>query len=219
MVLGLFRIGQDVVRLSPAVQVLAIIGGTLISEDLTCISVGTLIQHHKVPWLRGVAACFLGIYIGDLTFFFLGRFAGSRLLKLRFFSRALGEERLKKFGEWFDRKPWAAIMACRFLPGIRVPLYLAVGALSHRTKAFFWWTCFFAFVWTPALIGVVVLLGDAITGPLEFIFGNGWWTIPLTILVVFGIVKLVILLSTSEGRSKLKGWATRPFHLSKEPGH
>ncbi len=208
---GILHLGREVVRLPPAVQVLAIVGSTLISEDVTCITVGTLIQHHKISWLRGGAACFLGIYAGDLTTFFLGRFAGSRLLKFRFFSRALGEQRLKEFGEWFDRKPWAAIMACRFLPGIRVPLYLSVEALSHRTRAFFWWTCFFAFVWTPGLIGSVVLLGDAITGPLEFVFGRGWWTIPLTIAVIVAIVKLAILLSTGEGRNKLKGWFKRPF--------
>jgi membrane protein DedA with SNARE-associated domain len=208
-IFGIFHIGHNLVRLSPTAQVLTIVGCTLISEDVTCITTGTLIQHHEVPWLRGGAACFLGIYIGDLFFFFLGRFAGSRLLKLHFFSRSLGEQRLKGFGEWFDKKPWAAIMACRFLPGLRVPLYLSVGALSHRTKAFFGWTCFFAFVWTPALIGVVVLLGDAIAGPLEFVFGKGWWTIPVTILLILGIVKLVILLSTSEGRSKLKGWVIR----------
>ena len=114
------------VQLAPALQVLAIIAGTLISEDLTCITVGTLIHHHKIGWMLGGVSCFLGIYIGDLLFFFLGRLAGQRLLRMRFFSRSLGEQRLRQFGEWFDRRPWAAIMACRFLPGIRVPLYLAV---------------------------------------------------------------------------------------------
>ena len=214
--LWFLHIGQDVAKLPPGVQEAAIVGSTLVSEDITCITIGTLIQRHKITWLRGGAACFLGIYIGDLSFFFLGRFAGARLLKLHFFSRALGEQRLKEFGEWFDKKPWAAIMACRFLPGIRVPLYLSVGALSHRTRAFFWWTCFFAFVWTPALIGAVVLLGDAITGPLEFIFGRGWWTIPLTIVVILVIVKLTITLSTTEGRGKLKRRFSRSVSTKRE---
>lgn len=200
---------EKVLDLSPVAQVFAIIGETLISEDLTCVTVGTLINEHKIPWLRGGAACFLGIYIGDLTFFFLGRVAGGRLLKYRFFSRAIGEQRLREFGQWFDRKPWAAIMACRFLPGIRVPLYVSVGAMTHRTKAFFWWTCFFACIWTPGLIGLVVLLGGAITKPLHYVFGEGWWTIPLTIFVIFALVKAVIQVSTAEGRQKIKGWFTR----------
>ena len=184
-------------------QVLAIIGGTLISEDVTCITVGMLIHHGQIPWLRSGLACFLGIYIGDLTFFFLGRLGGQKLLKLKFFSRSIGEARLKEFGQWFDRRPWAAIMACRFLPGIRVPLYLSVGALTRRTKAFFWWTCFFACIWTPALIALVVLVGDAFTRPFEWMMGEGWWSILLGIVAIYVVVRGTILLSTAEGRKKL----------------
>ena len=78
--LARFDLKKDVIHLSPAVQVVAIVGETLISEDLTCVTVGTLIHQKKLPWLRAGLACFLGIYIGDLTFFFLGRLAGQRLL-------------------------------------------------------------------------------------------------------------------------------------------
>jgi membrane protein DedA with SNARE-associated domain len=199
---------ERLVQLAPALQVLAIIAGTLISEDLTCITVGTLIHHHKIGWVLGGVSCFLGIYIGDLLFFFLGRLGGQRLLRMRFFSRSLGAERLRQFGEWFDRRPWAAIMACRFLPGIRVPLYLSVGALTRRTRAFLWWTAFFAFVWTPALIALVVLLGETF---FQRIFGRGWTGIILTIAAIYVIVRLAISLSTAEGRAKLAarfGWLT-----------
>jgi membrane protein DedA with SNARE-associated domain len=191
---------DHLVQLAPALQVLAIIAGTLISEDLTCITVGTLIHHHKIGWVLGGVSCFLGIYIGDLLFFFLGRLAGQRLLRMRFFSRSLGEARLRQFGQWFDRRPWAAIMACRFLPGIRVPLYLTVGALTRRTKAFLGWTAFFACVWTPALIALVVLLGETV---FQRLFGRGWIGIILTILAIYLIVRTAILLSTAEGRAKL----------------
>ena len=191
---------ERLVGLPPWLQVLFIIAGTLISEDLTCITVGTLIHHHQIDWRLGGVSCFLGIYIGDLLFFFLGRLGGQRLLRMRFFSRNVGTKRLEEFGAWFDRRPWAAIMACRFLPGIRVPLYLSVGALTHRTKAFFWWTCFFAFVWTPALIALVVLLGETV---FQRLFGRGWTGIILTILAIYLIVRTAILLSTADGRAKL----------------
>ena len=204
MIPALFHLSHNVVKFSPMLQILAIVGGTLISEDVTCVFVGTLIGHHEVPWLRCGLACFLGIYIGDLAFFFLGRVAGSRMLKTRFFSRTIGEERLRHFGKMFDRRPWAAIMACRVLPGIRVPLYLSMGAVTQRTRTFFFWTCLFAFVWTPALLGAVILLGDAIKRPLDFVFGSGWWTIPVTVAILVFVIKSAITLSTSEGRGKLK---------------
>src|SRR3954463_444952 len=128
---------EDLVGLPVYAQVGFIILGTLISEDLVCVAVGLLIRKHQISWWVGGTACFLGIYIGDLIFFFIGRWSGQGLMKLRFFTRGFGPERLASCGAWFDRRPWAAIAMCRILPGLRVPLYLAVGALTKRTRAFF----------------------------------------------------------------------------------
>ena len=204
-------------------QVAAIVVGTLISEDLTCIAVGMLIRQGQLSPAVGGLACFLGIYVGDLLFFLLGRLGGRGLLSLRFFTRGVGPERLKAFGAWFDRRPWAAIAMCRVMPGVRVPLYLAVGALTARTKAFFWWTCFFAFVWTPALIALVVLLGDAFVAPFEwFTGGRGWLPIGLGIASMYLVVRLAMLLATAAGREKLLNrvgrlWGRRPTHEAAEP--
>ena len=83
--LRMFHIGENLVGLHPIAQITLIVLGTLVSEDLTCISVGTLIHDHKISWLVGGASCFLGIYIGDLTFFFLGRLAGARAPEISLF--------------------------------------------------------------------------------------------------------------------------------------
>ena len=217
---GLFRVDENLLALSPTAQVIAIVGGTLISEDLTCIAVGMLIHHGKLSPALGGFSCFLGIYIGDLLFFLIGRLAGKRVLRLKFFSRSVGEDRLRAFGDWFDRRPWAAIAACRILPGLRVPLYVTVGALTRRTAAFFWWTCFFAFVWTPALIYLVVVMGDAFTKPFEWITGTreGWASILLGIATIYLIVRTIILLCSGEGRAVLYRRVTFPARLLRGPG-
>ena len=201
--------------LPAAAQIAAIVLGTLISEDLVCIAVGMLIRRDQIsPWVGGFG-CFLGIYIGDLLFFAIGRLGGMGVLRLKFFSRHMTAERLVAFGAWFDRRPWAAIAMCRIMPGIRVPLYLAVGALTKRTKAFFWWTCFFAFVWTPALVGLVVLFGDVVVRPIEAFIGGGWKPVLLAIVLIYVVVRLAMLLATPAGRAKLLNrvgrlWGRRP---------
>src|SRR5215216_345550 len=106
-----FGINEDLIELNPAWQILAIVAGTLISEDAVCIAVGTLIGRGKMNWVVGGIGCFIGIYIVDLLFFLIGRALGRRVLKVRFLTRSLGEERLRRFGDWFDRRPWAAIAA------------------------------------------------------------------------------------------------------------
>ena len=208
--------------MSVAAQVGAIILGTLISEDLVCIAVGMLIRREQIsPWVGGLG-CFLGIYIGDLLFFAIGRIGGMGVLRFKFFTRRLSPERLQAFGAWFDRRPWAAIAMCRVMPGIRVPLYLAVGALTKRTHAFFWWTCFFAFVWTPGLIGLVVLFGDVFVAPFERFIGGGWKPVLLAILVIYALVRLAMLLATHAGRAKLLNrvgrlWGRRPVVAAEDP--
>ena len=187
------------------VQILLLVAGTLISEDLVCVLVGVMIRKGQIdPWVGGFG-CFIGIYVGDLLFFALGRLGGAKLLKVKWFSRGFGEDRLASFGEWFDRRPWAAIAMCRVLPGIRVPLYLAVGALTKRTAAFFVWTALFAFVWTPALIALVALLGDAFVAPFEKVTGGrAWLAIPLGAVTLYLVLRLILKLSTSEGRTELR---------------
>jgi membrane protein DedA with SNARE-associated domain len=205
-----FQVDEDLIGLSPPWQVAVIVGATLISEDLTCIAVGTLIGNGKISWAIGLGACFLGIYVGDLLFFLIGRMLGGRVLRVRFFVRSLGQDRLRRFGEWFDRRPWAAIAAARVLPGLRVPLYVTVGALSTRTRAFFWWTALFAFVWTPLLIAAVAFLGDTLTDPLHRLLGQGWWTIVIQIVVFYLVVRFIILMSTAAGRNTLARRFTWP---------
>jgi membrane protein DedA with SNARE-associated domain len=205
-----FGINEDLIDLNPAWQVLAIVAGTLISEDAVCIAVGTLIGRGKMNWVVGGIGCFIGIYIGDLLFFLIGRGLGRRVLLLRFFTRSLGEARLRRFGDWFDRRPWAAIAACRVLPGLRVPLYVTVGALSRRTAAFFWWTCVFAFVWTPLLIIAVAFMGDRFSAPFKRVLGQGWVSIVLQIVTAYLLVRFVILMSTAAGRKTLARRFTWP---------
>ena len=213
------HVDEDLIGLAPAWQAVAIVGMTLISEDLTCIAVGTLIGRGELSWAVGGGACFVGIYVGDLLFFLIGRMLGRRVLRLRFFTRSLGEERLRRFGDWFDRRPWAAIGAARVLPGLRVPLYVTVGALSTRTRAFFLWTALFAFVWTPLLIAGVAFLGDRFTEPFERVVGQGWWSIVLEIVIIYLAVRFVILMSTGAGRKTLAKRFTRPVRWLRPQGN
>jgi membrane protein DedA with SNARE-associated domain len=188
---------------SPVWQVIMIMIGTLLSEDLTCIVVGLAMRSGDIsPWIGGIA-CFLGIYVGDLLLFLAGRMFGRGLLKFRIFSHGFGAAKLEEFGRWFERRPWAALAMCRVAPGLRMPLFLTVGALTRKTATFFWWTCFFAFVWTPILVGLVYWLGDAIVKRFEHFFGGGWRAIAGAVIVIFVAIRVITLVSTREGRLKI----------------
>jgi membrane protein DedA with SNARE-associated domain len=106
---------------------IALAAGTLASEDLTCIGAGQLIRMGQITPLTALFGCFLGIYLGDLSLWVIGRLFGRRLLSVPFVARRVDLQQIDRLGRWFDRNSGAAILASRFAPGTRLPMYLAAG--------------------------------------------------------------------------------------------
>ena len=176
--------------------------GTFASEDLTCLTVGLLIHGGQVDPALGIAACFLGIFVGDLGLWLLGRFVGRGLLPGGRLRHYLSVERLDKLDRWFGQHGARAVFAARFMPGLRLPFYLAAGILGRSTGTFLFWMFLAALLWTPLLVGAAALFGQAVTGPLTSFFGSGWIVLVLGGTTLYLLLKLVMLLSTSVGRGK-----------------
>jgi len=112
---------------SPAAQMSLLSLGTFVSEDLTSIGAGILASTGNIALWVAVLGCFLGIFLGDMSLWFVGRLFRPWLNRGR-----LGV-RLGRFGRWLDREGWWAILASRFMPGTRTPLYLAGGAATGKS--------------------------------------------------------------------------------------
>jgi membrane protein DedA with SNARE-associated domain len=186
---------------------LAIILGTLVSEDLTCVAVGLLIRRGELDALTGIVACFAGIYAGDLGVWISGRLAGLALLsKLR--AGRFGP-RVERFSQWFDENAAAAVFASRFLPGMRLPLRLAMGAVGRRSLTFIVWSGIAAAVWTPLLVGAAALFGDAFVRPFEAVIGSGWLSLVGGALALLLVLRLAVLLASRTGRASLAASLSR----------
>jgi membrane protein DedA with SNARE-associated domain len=203
-----------VVAIWPAT--VAIMFGTFVSEDLTSIATGLLIQDGTIGWLPGFIGCFLGIYFGDLGLWLLGRSAGRWVLLWA----NLSERHLEKLGRWFDERGWLAIFAARFLPGTRLPLYLACGMLGRKGGRFAVWTCLAALLWTPMLVGSVALIGPEIVEPLQRLLGAIWLALLATAGLMYVAMKLFFMIGHPQGRGKVAariakiwGWEFWPSWL------
>jgi len=130
--------------------------GTLISEDVACITAGLLIASGRHSFVAATLACIIGIYSGDLIYYGIGRFIGTRM-----FSRTghRWEAQIRKGMKWFEHHGTATVLTARFLPGARVPAYMAAGALGMSFVRFSTFFLIAAFIWTPILIGSSVFLG------------------------------------------------------------
>jgi membrane protein DedA with SNARE-associated domain len=168
---------------------LAIAAATFVSEDLTIIAVGLAIHDGALPLLPGLAAVAIGIYVGDVGLWAAGRFGGRRILTSPLTTRAhTPVASFRQLADWIDRHPALAILGSRFLPGTRLPLYVAAGVWGRRPWRFFVWMFVAVAIWSPLIILATALFGQAAVAPLERWLHTGW----LTRAILAGAVLLVL---------------------------
>jgi membrane protein DedA with SNARE-associated domain len=193
----------------PLFQLTVIILATFASEDLTCIAAGVLIGSNQLDAVIGLSGCFLGIFVGDLGLWLIGYVAGLGLLRLSLVRRLLQPERRKELQRWLDQHGAMALVAARFLPGVRLPLYLASGFWRLPLRKFASWTFLAALVWTPALVILAALLGETIVQPAVLLLGPGWLAVLLAALALFLATRVGTLACTATGRHKLVARVSR----------
>ncbi|MFW5682260.1 MAG: alpha/beta fold hydrolase [Phycisphaeraceae bacterium] len=196
-------------RMNPWMQMGAIMFGTYVLEDPTTVFTGILVSKGLIDPFVAVLAIFFGIFTGDLALYLLGRVFGARALRWRFIEKRLPAHHVDRLGNWFDRHGWTAVLASRFLPGSRLPLYVSAGALGRKPGRFALWTCLAVMIWAPVMLLLVVLLGDAALSQSRAVFGNTWIAILVTLIFVLLVLRVLILSTTKVGRSKLKASVAR----------
>ena len=140
--------------------------GTLVSEDLTLISAGLLARDGAVGLMPALAACAAGVYVGDLGLWMLGRIGGRRALRWKWVARRVDPAMLTSLGARLDSRLGLAVLASRFLPGSRLPMYLALGISGRRPVAFAAWSFVAVLLWTPLLVLLTAAYGSSLTSPL-----------------------------------------------------
>lgn len=74
---------------------------------------------------------------------------------------------LRETEEWLSRHAEKAILISRFVPGTRLPAYVAAGILGVPIKRFTAWFVFAGAVWTPLFVSLSVLLSGQALGWID----------------------------------------------------
>jgi membrane protein DedA with SNARE-associated domain len=159
-------------------QLLLIALATFVSEDLACIATGTLIASGKLGFLPGVLACVAGIFVGDLLLYFAGRLLGRPIVRWKPIRRILTEQKLDLASSWLTERGARVVILSRFIPGLRLPSYVAAGLLRTRFWTFSFYFLLAVALWTPLLVGGSAVLGKNLphvtyTGPALLLAGAG----------------------------------------------
>ena len=178
---------------------------TFASEDLTSIAAGFLVADGRMPFAAAALACSLGIFIGDLLLFGVGRWIGRPMLRRAPLRWWIDEDALARSSAWFERRGAVVILISRFTPGTRLVTYLSAGLL-HTS---FWRYSFFLAIavalWTPLLVGIASAAGAAAFDQVGSLRAGLVLAVLLALLLLVVVRRLVLPIFSWRGRRELVG--------------
>ncbi len=181
----------------PLLLAMAVGAFTFVLEDAALLAGAFLSAAGYVPPLGMFAALYLGIVIGDVGLYGMGRAARTQA----WLFRALPPDRVEMARGWLDRRLWLSVIGARFVPGLRVALYSAIGFLRLPLRLFAAAAAVAAMIWTVPMFLLLYTLGEA-----EEMLGPWRWLIGIGIVLAIGIVPRLI------------DRARKPRRLTEAPG-
>lgn len=143
---------------TPALQAILAGFSTFILEDPTTVGCGLLVAAGKMHFIAAYAGVSLGITVGDLGLYAIGRYLAPRVVSWKLVTRT----RLEQAEDLFEKNMILAVVGSRFLPGMRVPTYIAAGIAQAPVVRFLVIALSASLLWTFLLISLTITLGEAV---------------------------------------------------------
>jgi membrane protein DedA with SNARE-associated domain len=178
----------------------ALVLATFVSEDLTCVAAGLLAASGRMPAAEAIGAAAVGIFLGDLWLYGMGRWIGRPALRRAPLRWIVHDEDVAVSAEWFAHRGLPVILIGRFVPGSRLPTYFTAGLLGIGFWRFAACACVAVAIWAPLLGGGAMLLGR---GVLRWIEAYELWALPAlaaAAFLYFVAVKFALPAFTWRGR-------------------
>ncbi len=166
-----------------------VLAASFASEDLTCIGVGLLAGGQQIGLGLAIAAAAFALFAGDLVLVLAGRFLGAAALR-RVSPRRVGP---------------SALLVSRFVPGARLPTYLAAGALRMPLGPVALWLAIGALLWAPLVVATAASLGSMAFERLAWFRRYAAPAAIATASLLFVALRLAPRLATFRGRRLLLG--------------
>lgn len=143
---------------------------TLVQEDVPTLAAAAWVAAGRLSWTTGFLGCFLGIWGGDALLYGVARWGGRSILNRAWLRRRLNPSAVATSEAWFARRGVWLLVTSRFVPGTRLPTYLAAGFLRQPLGRFLAVTGITVAVWTSLLFG----LGQIAAARMQGFYAGGW---------------------------------------------
>ncbi len=141
--------GWTVMRPSTQAIILGLL--TLVQEDVPTVGAAVLPAAGHLPWLTGWTGIFLGIWLGDALLYLFARGLGRPLLQCEWTRRLFNPAAVARSEQWFSQHGSWLLLGSLFVPGTRLPTYLAAGFLRLPFTRFLLATGTAVAVWTTGI--------------------------------------------------------------------
>ena len=142
----------------PLLQAVVIVIGTFILEDAATVIAAMQADDGKLSSALALAALYVGIILGDLGLYGLGRLSA----KVPMVARMLPPHRTEAIRAWLDGRVFRVVLISRFLPGLRLPTYTTCGFVGANLRQFALAVVIATICWTTLLFGVSLRIGQVL---------------------------------------------------------
>lgn len=142
----------------PLLQAAAIVIGTFILEDAATVLAAMQVDDGKLSGPLALSALYVGIMLGDLGLYGLGRLSA----KVPIVARILPPHRAEAIRAWLDGRVFKVVLISRFLPGMRLPTYTTCGFVGANLRQFTLAVVIATICWTSLLFGVSLRIGQVL---------------------------------------------------------
>src|SRR3954468_6410974 len=105
--------------------------GLPLPEEVPIVAAGVLAANGQLIWQLALASCIFGAIAGDSAMYFLGRHFGRNLIKDHaWWVGFMTPQREQRMEHMIKRHGIKMLFGARFLPGLRMPVYIASGILK-----------------------------------------------------------------------------------------
>jgi len=147
---------------------------TFVQEDVPLVTAALLGAAGKLAWSTGFLSVFLGIWIGDALLYLLARGLGRPLLERSWSQRFFDPVAIARSERWFAEKGTWLLLSSRFVPGTRLPTYVAAGFLRLPFGKFLAVTGSAVAVWTLGIFTIAATVGPELVNWLKRLNSGAW---------------------------------------------
>ncbi len=171
----------------PATQAVTLGLLTFVQEDVPAVSAALLAAAGSLSWPVGFLGIFFGIWLGDALLYLLARGFGRPLLQRPWTKRFFDPVAVARSERWFSAKGSWLLFSSRFVPGTRLPTYLAAGFLRLPFGRFLLVTGTAVAVWTSGIFLLARAFGPDLLLWLQRWNSSGWAVLLLVLALALAI--------------------------------